>query len=242
MAETKDIPVAEILPGTVDYASPRDKKPVTPERSLWSAAALALVVLFFALLVGLQREHAHGLLLLTLMVGLPFICLPAFCIAFVCWCIGLTHLRNLPPEAHTPRWKKLAAAPIVMAMVALLFVTGVLIPDPASPPGVSSFEQNVIAWNDAADSLQDDSRPTSDAVDRVQIDIVATVAIRGISTDTSDGVWFVTRQRGAGGWMWDYWYDGLVRNPGPDPIGNRNQLKLTPLGNGWYEFSTRWTD
>lgn len=42
----------------------------------------------------------------------------------------------------------------------------------------------------------------------------------------------------------DYWYSGVVHEPGADidPFGNRGMLELKPLGNGWFSFRTRWSD
>ncbi len=67
--------------------------------------------------------------------------------------------------------------------------------------------------------------------------MIGDVEIEDVALDVSGGVWFQTRQVEAG-FIFDYWYSGIVHAPGNgvDPFGNRGMLELQPLGDGWFGF------
>ena len=227
-------------PTTLDYASGRHDKPApAPGPALRLAVLFAAFLLPLAWYAGYLRNNpSFGGGMVFLLLGLA-VGLPCFGVSFVFWSVGLRRLWaawnvETGERNSNVRW---AIAPLAMAAVALALQTGIAAPGPPAIPGVPTLNANLAAWDAAADRVQakaatHDAPPTPGGV-----------AIDLSTTDAAGGVWLVTRNRDAGG-LFDWYYEGLARHPGPglDPLGNRGQLTLTPLGNGWHSFSTRVTD
>ena len=60
-----------------------------------------------------------------------------------------------------------------------------------------------------------------------------------ITTDPGGGLWFEAKQQSVG--FVEQWYFGFAfkPTPGTDPYGLSGELRLMPMGGGWYAFRTR---
>ena len=227
----------------VDYASAKAvAKPAT--QMLFAAACLSGWLVVLAAAVGFAVGKPGGSRTMLVSMAVVSAGLPMFIIAIVTWTIGLQRPFAEPVKGEFWSDRRLSRIPPIAAVVALALVPGWWVPGPGLPPGAEAFHDDRAVWNDAADKAAIISvRGRGVRVSEVSTDgLIAGAAIDRVSVDSQGGVWFTTRRREAGGFIWDYWFDGLVRNPGPDPIGNRNEPFLEPLADGWYSFSTHWSD
>ncbi|MEM6561090.1 MAG: hypothetical protein AAF656_05795 [Planctomycetota bacterium] len=202
----------------LEYATPDNKPAVDPVkrgRTLLITATLLGVVLVLLSLPDLHQPGPPTWVIRCLAY-------PVGMVALMCGLLGVFYSWGKDAGRVNLRW---AGVAIALAMLAGLMTYTTLGWRASFRLHESSFDRAVAAMPG--------TRPGA----------VGLYRIEQVTTDSGGGVWFATKETDAG-FIWDYWYDGFVYQPTPgaDPLGNRGNLRLRSLGNGWYAFRTRWSD
>ncbi len=227
---------------TLQYRSASDTTtPVGPAGGVLLKVALwlCLPLLVLAWWAGWHR-NVPGRMGVLGSIYLLFLGAPLFLAAAVCWSRGFWYARRTWDlwQAERRRIVTLIALPPILGLLGLGLSRGVISPGPPAVPGIASLASASSTWNTSADDFR---KSDSGSYKPLVID---GVPVEWVELDPSGGVWFITRQRDAGGFFWSWFYEGIVYRPtaGHDPGGNRGGPTLKPLGNGWYEFRTLLVD